>query len=90
MIALMSKCYYAESTKVQLKFSCEDISRNQNPRSSERYLEALDGSIDIAMNTGFRLHEQGIMSYTQDKLGLSAYYDKWIVSLVGIHTEPLR
>ena len=27
MIALMSKCYYAESTEVQPKFSCKGLSR---------------------------------------------------------------
>ena len=27
-------------------------------------------------NTGFREHGQGIVTYEQNKLGLSAYYDK--------------
>ena len=36
---------------------------------------------------GFWLYEQGIVTYTQDKLGLSAYYDKKIVDLDGIATK---
>ena len=45
--------------------------------------------IDKAKNIGFRLHEQGIVTYEQNKLGLSAYYDKRYVLPDGIHTKPL-
>ena len=38
---------------------------------------------------GFRVHDQGIVTYEQNKLGLSAYYDKRYVLEDGIHTEPL-
>ena len=58
--------------------------------SSERYLEALNGSIDRASNTGFQILDSGIVTYAQSKLGLSTYYNKRIVSPDGIHTEPLR
>ena len=58
--------------------------------SWERYLEALNVSIDKAQNTGFRLFGSGIVTYTQPKLGLSAYYDKPVVALDGKHMEPLR
>ena len=58
--------------------------------SLERSLEVLNGSIDTATNTRFRLYEQGIVIYTQNKLGLSAYYDKQSIDLDGIHTKPLR
>ena len=90
MITLMSKCYYTEDFKLKPKFSCKGISKKQNPMSWERYFQALNGSINMAMNTGSRLHEQGIVTYTQDKLGLSVYYDKWIIAPDGIHMEPLR
>ena len=56
----------------------------------ERYLEVLIGSIDMAMNTGFHLLNQETVTYTQDKLGLIAYYDQHIVAPNGICTEPLR
>ena len=67
MISLMSKCYYAENAKSKPKFSCKGISKKQNPMSWERYLEALNGSIDRANNTGFQLDGSGIVTYNQSK-----------------------
>ena len=32
--------------------------------------------IDKAKNVGFRVRDQGIVTYEQNKLGLSGYYDK--------------
>ena len=58
--------------------------------SWEKYLEALNESIDKTRNTGFRSHSSEIVTYTQSKLGLSAYCDKRVVALDGIRTEPLR
>ena len=45
--------------------------------------------IDKAKNVGFRVYDQGIMTYEQNKLGLSAYYDTRYVLADGIHTKPL-
>ena len=45
--------------------------------------------VDKAINKGFRVHEQGMVTYEQNKLGLSAYYDKRFVLPGGIHTRPL-
>ena len=39
-------------------------------------------------NRGFRIRNHQVESYTQEKLGLSAYYDKRIVLPDGIHTKP--
>ena len=58
--------------------------------SWERYLEVLNGSIDTMTNMGFRLYEQGIVTYTHDKFGLSTYYDKQIIDLDAIHTKPSK
>ena len=41
----------------------------------KRYMQAFQGYLDKAKNTGFRIHEQGLVTYEQNKLGLSAYYD---------------
>ena len=54
VIALMSKCYDTENVKLLSKFSCKGISKKQNPLSWERYLEALNKSIDKAQNMDFR------------------------------------
>ena len=67
---------------------CRGVRKKQN--SMSLCLEAINGSIDTATNMGFRLCEQGIITYTQDILGLSAYYDKRIAAPNGIHTKPLK
>ena len=89
MVALTAKCYFVEG-KEGTKFSCKGTSKKQNEMTWNRYMEALNGSIDKVKNTGFRVHDQGIVTYTQNKLGLSAYYDKRYVLEDGIHTEPLK
>ena len=90
MIALTSKCYFAENqTDNKTKVSCKGVSRKQNEISWKRYMDALYGSKDMAQNTGFRVVGNKMATYTQNKLGLSAYYDKRIVSEDGIHTSPL-
>ena len=95
MIILSSKCYRAEDENADdyaenVKFSCKGVSKKQNPMSWDRYLEALIGSINKAQNMDFRHLGSGIVTYTQEKLGLSAYYDKKIVAPTGIHMEHLR
>ena len=99
MIALTSKCYYADSggeagaklggDEGVKKFSCKGVSRRQNKMNWERYKNALFGSLDKARNIGFRKRDNHIVTYEQSKLGLSAYYDKRIVHEDGIHTSCL-
>ena len=88
MIALTAKCYFAEG-KNDTKYSCKGISKQQNDLNWKRYMNVLQGYLDKAQNTGFRIHDQGIVTYSQNKLGLSAYYDKRFVLPDGIHTRPL-
>ena len=99
MIALTSKCYFADSggeAGAKLggdegikKFSCKGVSRRQNKMNWERYRKALFGSLDKVTNIGFRKRDNHIVTYEQSKLGLSAYYDKRIVHEDGIHTSCL-
>ena len=91
MIAMTSKCYYADSGGDEgiKKFSCKGVSRRQNEMNWERYRKALFGSLDKARNIGFRKRDNHIVTYEQSKLGLSAYYDKRIVHEDGIHTSCL-
>ena len=91
MIALTSKCYFADNGKDEgvKKFSCKGVSRRQNEMNWERYRKALFGSLDKARNIGFRKRDNHIVTYEQSKLGLSAYYDKRIVHEDGIHTSCL-
>ena len=91
MIALTSKCYYADSGRDEgvKKFSCKGVSRRHNEMNWDRYRKALFGSLDKARNIGFRKRDNHIVTYEQSKLGLSAYYDKRIVHEDGIHTSCL-
>ena len=84
MIALTSKCCYIEDSEEKPKFSCKGVSKKYVKGSIFR---GLNRSINTVTNMGFWLYEQGIVTYTQDKLGLSAYYDKKIVDLDGIPTK---
>ena len=54
-----------------------------------RYMNVLQGCLDKAQNRGFRIHNHGVVTYEQNKLGLSGYYDKRYVLPDGIHTRPL-
>ena len=88
MIALTPKCYFAEGKKDK-KYSCKGMSKSLNDLNWRRYMNVLQGCIDKAQNRGFRVHNQGVVTYEQNKLGLSGYYDKRYVLPDGIHTRPL-
>ena len=65
MIALTSKCYYSENQDVmKAKFSCKGISKKQNEMSWDRYKNALDGHKDMAQNSGFRVNNSTVVTYT--------------------------
>ena len=66
------------------------MSQRHNDLTWGRYKAALEGSVDVAENRGFRMRDGVMTTYTQTKLGLSAYYDKRRVLPDGIHTEPLE
>ena len=90
MIALCSKCYYIDDRGEKKKFSTKGMSKKQNNINWHRFKTALEGSKDMATNRGFRMRDGNIVTYEQEKLGLSAYYDKrWVLS-DGLHTEPIE
>ena len=90
MIALCSKCYYIDDRGEKKKFSTKGMSRKQNNVNWQRFKAALEGNKDMATNRGFRLRDGKIVTYEQEKRGLSAYYDKRWVLPDGIHTEPIE
>ena len=65
---------------------CKDVSDVflKTRRGSE--LEEKD--IDKAKKVELRAYDQGVMTCEQNKLELSAYYDKGYVLADGIHTRP--
>lgn len=66
------------------------MSTAQNAATWGRYRAAVHeqwctcgGAAAVVTNRGFRMRGGRMMTYEQQKLGLSAYYDKW-------HTEPVE
>ena len=91
MIALCSKCYYIEELEGEKKkFSTKGMSKKQNEITWQRFKSALDGSKDMATNRGFRMRDRRMVTYEQQKLWLSSYYDKRWVLPDRIHTEPME
>ena len=90
MIALCSKCYFIEESDEKRKFSMKGMSKKQNAASWERYKAALGSVNDMATNRGFRMRDGKMVTYQQQKLGLSAYYDKRWVLPDRIHTKPIK
>ena len=93
MIALCSKCYYiddGEFCETKNKYSTKGMSQRQNNITWQHFKAAFQGTTDRAENRGFRMINGRIVTYEQQKLGLSAYYDKQRVLTVGIHTEPIE
>jgi len=91
MIALCSKCYYVEEGEGEKKkLSMKGMSKKQKQITWQRFKEAVEGSKDMATNRGFRMQDGQIVTFEQQKLGLSAYYDKPWVLPNGIHTKAIE
>ena len=100
---LTEKCYLVQNETNANKYSSKGVSRRHNDLHFQRYRNVLDvflrskrdnelegKDIDKAKNVGFRVYDQGVVTYEQNKLGLSAYHDKSYVLADGIHTRPLE
>ena len=90
MIALCSKYYFVEEENGKNKFSTKGMSKAQNAVAWGRFKVALEGVKDMATNKGFRMVNSCMMTYKQQKLGLSTYYAKRWVLPDGIHTTPIE
>ena len=91
MIALCSKCYFVDEPEGEKKkFSTKGMSKKQNEITWQRFKAAFEGSKDMATNRCFRMRDEQMVTYEQQKLGLSAYYDKRWVLPDGIHTASIE
>ena len=102
-MGLTAKCYLVQNeTLNENKFSCKGVSKRRNDLHFQRYKDALDvyiktrreseleeNDIDKSKNVGFRVYDQGVVTHQQNKLGLSAYYNKRYVLGYRIHTWSL-
>ena len=87
---------------MKINIAAKGVSKQNNDLHFQRSKDALDDllktrrdteleekDIDKVKNVGFRVYDQGAVTYEQNKLGLSAYYDKRYALPDGIHTKPL-
>ena len=94
--------YLVQNEAGENKYSCKGVSEKHIDLHFQRYKDALhvflktrrdselEGKdIDKARNVGFRVYNQGIVTYEKKQLGLSAHYDKHYVLDDGIHTRQL-
>ena len=56
---------------------------------ARRDSELEEEDIVKAKNVGFRVYDQRVVTYEQNELGLSGYYNKRYVLADGILTRPL-
>ena len=82
--ALCSKLYFVEGD-TKNKFSCKGIQKSQNIINKDRFHNVKD----TCTNKGFRVIDNSMITYIQQKKGLSYYYDKRQVLEDGITTVPL-
>ena len=66
------------------------MSKARNAVTWGRFQAVLHGEKYTATKRGFRMRDGRMHTYEQQKVGLSAYYDKRYVLRNGIHTEPLE
>ena len=100
---LTEKCYLIRNEALKKnKYSCKGVSQKYDDLHFQRYKNVFDvflrtrrdtelgeKDIDKAKNVGFRIYDQGVATYEQNKLGLSGYSDKRYVLADGMHTRPL-
>ena len=87
--ALCSKLYFVEGD-TKNKFSCKGIQKSQNDINKDRFHNVLfNGVKDTCTNKGFRVIDNSMITYIQQKKGLSYVYDKRRVLEDGVTTVPL-
>ena len=89
IIGLCSKTYYCFGDKKD-KCSCKGLSKKNNVINKEKYLDViLNKRNGKGVNKGFRILENQMCTYVQEKDALSYFYPKRKVLNDGVTTIPL-
>lgn len=89
VIALCRKFYFAKNEKGEkVKLSSKGVQQHRIKLHWDWCKAALEGGVDTTTNRGMRMNGGVMSTYEQDKLGLSAHYDKRCVLEDGIDTKP--
>ncbi|XP_069109836.1 LOW QUALITY PROTEIN: uncharacterized protein [Argopecten irradians] len=92
MVALCSKSYCVQNTSdaVTSKFSCKGINKRQLRHPIAMYRDVLfKKEVRSKVNRGFRVVNNQVVTYSQERCGFTSYYPKRKVLNDGIRTEPL-
>ena len=94
LISLCPKLKYCEGTdqeEKKYKFSSKGIQKDKNNITKERFEKVLFNPDykDVCTNRGFRVVNNHMITYTQEKKALTYYYDKRQVCEDGVSTRPL-
>ena len=89
MVALCSKTYIINND-AQYKFSCKGINKRNLTDVAEIYKSVLKTQTPrSSKNTGFRVRDNSVFTYTMMRCGFTYFYCKRQVDDDGIHTKPL-
>lgn len=89
IVSLCSKTYYCFGTSD--KYSSKGLSKGLNKMTKDRYLEVLQRKRSgSGTNVGFRLKDNTMYTYVQQRDGLSYFYGKRKVLEDGLSTLPLE
>ena len=90
IISLSSKMYYCFSSSSKDKFSCKGINKAQNQIDKKKILDVLNSGVSSGgTNTGFRVKENKIVTYRQERHSFSYFYPKRKVLDDGVSTTYL-
>jgi hypothetical protein len=91
MICLCSKTYFAWNDQThESKLSSKGLNKRFIDEPAAKYAKVLDEQTnEVSLNRGFRVIDNSIQTYMQEKRGLAYFYPKRIVASDGIHTQPL-
>jgi hypothetical protein len=89
VIALCSKCYFCVDNSSKPKYSAKGVSKKHNNLTAKDYLEVLfTQKIKEGVNRGFRVKNNRLYTYLQQKKGLNYFYGKRKVCSDHITTYP--
>ena len=88
IVALCSKTWYGFGAKD--KFSCKGANKRNNNITAEKYKRVLlERKADSAINRGFRVKDNHILTYKQERAAFTYFYPKRKVAEDGITTTYL-
>ena len=88
IVALCSKTYYCFGKED--KFSCKGINKRTNQITKDKYMDVLlSKKSGSGTNRGFRVIDNKMYTYLQERAGFSYFYPKRKLLDDGVSTEPL-